>query len=229
MTHTKDEALKLALEAMERYQVKRQDFDRFADEITAVKQALAAPVQELTNLQRHEQNVQKFLAAQPAPTVQEPFGLYEDGIFRISAQGGPSVWRTRREYSGPLYTSPPAQPAPVPDETMQKLRETLESPSYNHALAYQNIRDALEIVMRWIDDYCETGPENDFERVEKIAEAALSTPPAQPAPVPLTDEQIADIQTAANLNWVNLNCREHRDVFARAIEAAHGITEKGRP
>jgi hypothetical protein len=28
-------------------------------------------VQELTNLQRHEQNVQKFLAAQPAP-VQEP-------------------------------------------------------------------------------------------------------------------------------------------------------------
>jgi hypothetical protein len=30
-----------------------------------------APVQELTNLQRHEQNVQKFLAAQPAP-VQEP-------------------------------------------------------------------------------------------------------------------------------------------------------------
>jgi hypothetical protein len=46
MTHTKDEALKLALEALERYQVKRQDFDRFADEITAIKQALAAPVQE---------------------------------------------------------------------------------------------------------------------------------------------------------------------------------------
>jgi len=42
----KDEALKLALEALERYQVKRQDFDRFADEITAIKQALAAPVQE---------------------------------------------------------------------------------------------------------------------------------------------------------------------------------------
>jgi hypothetical protein len=65
---------------------------------------------------------------------------------------------------------------------MQKLREKLESPSYNHALAYQNIREALEIVMRWIDDYCETGPENDFERVEKIANAAMEyTPPAQPA------------------------------------------------
>jgi len=35
------EAMKLALEAMERYQVKRQDFDRFADEITALQKALA--------------------------------------------------------------------------------------------------------------------------------------------------------------------------------------------
>jgi hypothetical protein len=35
------EAMKLALEAMERYQVKRQDFDRFADEITALREALA--------------------------------------------------------------------------------------------------------------------------------------------------------------------------------------------
>jgi hypothetical protein len=39
----KDKALDLALEAMERYQVKRQDFDRFADEITAIKQARSAP------------------------------------------------------------------------------------------------------------------------------------------------------------------------------------------
>jgi len=62
---------------------------------------------------------------------------------------------------------------------------------------------------------------------EKGAKPVYLTPPAQTA-VPLTDEQIADIQTAANLNWVNLNCREHRDAFVRAIEAAHGIT-KGQP
>jgi hypothetical protein len=31
------------------------------------KAAQPAPVQEMTNIQRHEQNVQKFLAAQPAP------------------------------------------------------------------------------------------------------------------------------------------------------------------
>ena len=35
-----------ALEALERYQVKRQNFDRFADEIAAFRAALAEPVQE---------------------------------------------------------------------------------------------------------------------------------------------------------------------------------------
>jgi len=35
------EAMKLALEALERYQVKRQDFERFADVIAALKEALA--------------------------------------------------------------------------------------------------------------------------------------------------------------------------------------------
>jgi len=43
---TKDEALKLALETLERYQVKRQDFERFADVITAIKEALAQPEQK---------------------------------------------------------------------------------------------------------------------------------------------------------------------------------------
>ena len=66
----------------------------------------------------------------------------------------------------------------------------------------------------------------DLYELEERAITAIKQ--ARSAPVPLTDEQIADIQTAANLNWVNLNCREHRDAFVRAIEAAHGIT-KGQP
>jgi len=37
------EAAQQALEALERYQVKRQDFDRFADEVTALRVALAQP------------------------------------------------------------------------------------------------------------------------------------------------------------------------------------------
>lgn len=79
------EAMKQALETLEH--IDYEDNDRgfllpyqctmLDNAIIAIKQALndaphlAAPVQELTNLQRHEQNVRKFLAAQPAP-VQEP-------------------------------------------------------------------------------------------------------------------------------------------------------------
>jgi len=40
------EALKLALEALKRYQVKRQDFDTFEEAIAAIKAALAQPAQE---------------------------------------------------------------------------------------------------------------------------------------------------------------------------------------
>jgi hypothetical protein len=43
-------------------------------ELAALK-AQPAPVQEMTNIQRHEQNVQKFLAAQPA--VPDAFGTRE--------------------------------------------------------------------------------------------------------------------------------------------------------
>jgi hypothetical protein len=43
MEQAMKDALKLALEAMERYQVKRQDFDTFEEAITAIKAALAQP------------------------------------------------------------------------------------------------------------------------------------------------------------------------------------------
>jgi hypothetical protein len=35
--------------------------------LRALRKALVAPVQEMTNIERHEQNVRKFLGAQPAP------------------------------------------------------------------------------------------------------------------------------------------------------------------
>jgi hypothetical protein len=76
---TKDEALKLALEALETELAVDmtngaevgEAAELMCEAIAAIKQALAAPVQEMTNIERHEQNVQKFLGAQPAP-VQEP-------------------------------------------------------------------------------------------------------------------------------------------------------------
>ncbi len=43
---TDRELMQQALKALERYQVKRQDFDRFADEITALRERLAQPEQE---------------------------------------------------------------------------------------------------------------------------------------------------------------------------------------
>ena len=58
----------------------------------------------------------------------------------------------------------------------------------------------------------------------------LATPPSQPAPVPLTDEQIDRIIKNAPridsgyVGWI----LDQRRVWARAIEAAHGIT-KGQP
>lgn len=56
---TKD-VLQQALEALERYQRKRQDFDTFSDTITALQEALAQPVQPqrpwvgLTDTERNE-------------------------------------------------------------------------------------------------------------------------------------------------------------------------------
>jgi len=57
---TKDEALKLSLEALKR----ATNYDPLiARAITVIKKALAQPEQEPTNIERHEANVQKFLGA----------------------------------------------------------------------------------------------------------------------------------------------------------------------
>lgn len=39
---------------------------------------------------------------------------------------------------------------------------------------------ALKDVLQWIDDWCETGPDMDFERIEEQANAAIAA--AVPAP-----------------------------------------------
>ena len=92
------DAMQKALEAMERYQVKRQDFDRFADEITALKKALANEA-----LDKKAENARE-LGLDYEPAQQEPVAWYrdEDGI-RIYYES--KVW----DDATPLYTSPPAQ------------------------------------------------------------------------------------------------------------------------
>jgi len=84
--------MKLALEALERYQVKRQDFDRFADEITALREALAEqPAQQEPVLMFYEHEWQGK-TSRAYQWLIDPFSLPE---------------------GTKLYTSPPAQQEPV--------------------------------------------------------------------------------------------------------------------
>lgn len=50
------DVLKLALEALERYQVKRQDFDTFEEAITSIKEALA-PTSTQCEVQPEQESV----------------------------------------------------------------------------------------------------------------------------------------------------------------------------
>jgi hypothetical protein len=61
-----------------------------------------------------------------------------------------------------------------------------------------------------------------YKEIPPVGSKIYTTPPA-PAPVPLTDEQI---DSAWLLNGGGLAANRYYD-FARAIEAAHAITEKG--
>jgi hypothetical protein len=62
-----------------------------------------------------------------------------------------------------------------------------------------------------------------YKEIPPVGSKIYTTPPA--APMPLTDEQI---DTAWLLNGGGLAANRYYD-FARAIEAAHGITGKGQP
>ncbi len=92
-------------------------------------------------------------------------------------------------------TTPPAQPAP-----------TVQEP-----VAWQ---DELALIESVLKGYPNSIAKADALRAVRVLQA---TPPAaQPAPVPLTDEQISEIAAQGHKRWLE---------FARAIEAAHGITK----
>ena len=86
MTDQLRQAAQQALEALERYQVKRQDFDRFADDITALRTAL-------------EQQ-----QAEPVAYYHPRNGFYwakPTSIFAPTVVDVPPI---------PLYTTPPQRP-----------------------------------------------------------------------------------------------------------------------
>jgi hypothetical protein len=158
MTHTKDEALKLALEALERYQVKRQDFDRFADEITAIKQALAAPVQEQ-------------VAAELERIAQEP---PVNGNNLAQARVLMAAQRIRNA------TPPATQPVPVQEPVAQPASE--EDMKVYRAIADNYRKDLAAAQRQWVgltDEEIEQGckeswvTEQAFQSAVWWAEAKL--------------------------------------------------------
>jgi hypothetical protein len=65
---------------------------------------------------------------------------------------------------------------------------------------------------------------HDAKLVDKAITAIKQAPPAQPAPVPLTDEQI-DVLRESKSKGRGAGWSFDFKGFARSIEAAHGIKE----
>jgi len=105
------EALKLALEAVERYQIKRQDFDTFEEVITAIKAALAQPTSGDYALGYAEGFNDACKPAQPA---QEPVSV----TYKEVADAMNSLWNGTLEQhqiaeqmaNKKLYTTPQQRP-----------------------------------------------------------------------------------------------------------------------
>ena len=149
MTHTKDEALKLALEALKLIRRQLKSWDEGDKAIAVIKQALAAPVpgQGCELYEQMIESVRKLLSASKEP---ERWGCV-----------GPSA----------------------EDKAWQEV----------------------------------------FATASHVCTGIDSPPAAQPAPVPLTDEQI----TAISKQVAEGGPEDSIDRFVRAIEAAHGITKGG--
>ena len=104
------EAIKLALEALERYQVKRQDFDRFADEITALQKALVEqPAQQA--LDKMAENARE-LGIQMQP--EEPRAWFT--VDELNA------WADKKLKENPQWAEQPAQQEPVGEVGSQVVR-----------------------------------------------------------------------------------------------------------
>jgi hypothetical protein len=142
--------------------------------------------------------------AQPAP-VQEPVAWMQSDEVHIS------LWKDDY-HTIPLFTAPPvAQPAPV--------QEPVDAPKIEW------VNTSSDWVVRYLQANSIFNAEQIGEMMDFAALAAnkfYATPPAAQPAVPMTDEQILEIK--AQFVWtLDFQFTE----FARAIEAAHGITKGG--
>jgi hypothetical protein len=131
---TKDEALKLALDDLiAEYHMETSSFAKRVDEI--FKQALSAPVQKGAigaAYQKSPWDEKGISMPPPAAPVQEPVAWLQVGLAPfhdgdvIARTSKPKAWNPEWWRFEPLYTTPPAQPAPV-QETKKSIVEALEA------------------------------------------------------------------------------------------------------
>lgn len=99
------EAARAALDAMKRYQVKRQDFDRFADEITNLRDAIEATE-----------------SAKPVGTL---YQHEETGHTVVVMRNDAVIMRPRWHMVGLLYLHPPESTRqPLTDDEIKRLAGT---------------------------------------------------------------------------------------------------------
>ena len=200
------EAMKLALEALERYQVKRQDFDRFADEITALREALAEQPRGEATLAQQE----------PVAWLVECGG---DSALVRHTEKFPGIFAGNEFTKRPLVfcdTSPSAQQQ-EPVGTYGEIFESMRSLLRSGKQADQQIYMAMQ------DKPLYTSPPAQQEPVPSIIQMLghcpecgakahhFTSPPAQRTWVGLTDEEID--KTHETKVW------DARRSYARAIEA----------
>jgi hypothetical protein len=117
MTHTKDEALKLALDALETWKCGYpREWDAFDEEaITAIKQALAqpAPVQPVASMSDEQDAFEKVFKL-PDGITRFDGGYAPTSYSAWSAQQNCYRWEGWKARSKLCATPPAAQPAPVP-------------------------------------------------------------------------------------------------------------------
>jgi hypothetical protein len=173
----------------------------------------------LENFETFAALVREDALAQPAP-VQEPMAIHQvylDGGWvdrDVSEMWGCEFYKTRV-----VYTTPPtAQPAPVQEPVAWlKRHELADLRTCNHR------RLGADSPNIWAPN-APDAPPPELDLV-----AVYTTPPAQPAPVPLTDEQREDIldEMYNTHGFVGEDVHEMVDYVINATEAHHGITEKG--
>lgn len=203
------EALKLALEAMERYQVKRQDFDRFADEITAIKEALAQPMDHITGWdnglsQDYDKKLGAWFSEQPnaKQELREALAQPEQGLFvgMVAKHTGLAEELAQPEQDVDYWIK---QHTEVRQAEFELRRELEALKAKQEPVEYQMRTRPTWEVTAWSEwKKCSRESAEDYAKALKLHDweyeiRKLYIAPPKREWVDLTDDAIAEIHTAS--------------------------------